>query len=214
MPQFALPLTLAPVFSADNFFIAPANETAHRAVTNWPKWPAHGLIIYGEKGTGKSHLAHIWRQQSEAVTIEASHYQEFAPFTGNMLVENIEHAANEQALFHLFNHAKESSLFVLFTSSVAPAQLKFALPDLKSRILSIPAEPLSAPDDGMLAAALRKQFSDRQMKVDEEVIMYLIPRIERSLAQVQALADMLDTAALEHKRGLTIPFVKQLLEQH
>lgn len=196
MSQYALNITLPPVFSSDNFFVSSCNEEAHRWISAWPNWPAHALLLYGPAGSGKSHLAAIWAARAK----------------GNMLVEDIERITDARQLLHLFNFTKENKASLLFTSAVPAAQLPFTLPDLTSRLLAIPAVAIGQPDDAVLAAAMRKQFADRQMKVDDDVIAYILPRMERSLAKAKDLVELLDREALAGKKSITIPFVKSVME--
>jgi chromosomal replication initiation ATPase DnaA len=213
MSQYALPLTLPTVFSADNFFVSKCNEDAWRWVNAWPEWPAHALILCGPKDCGKSHLGHIWAEKAGAGVIMASAItpEKTSHGTG-MLVEDIEQSRDERSLLHLFNYAKENKRWLLLTSSVAPQSLPFTLPDLTSRLLAIPSAAIAGADDEVLAGAMRKQFADRQIKVDDDVIAYLLSRIERSLSTVGEMVEKLDRHALAARKGLTIPFVKQLLD--
>ncbi|NBX03139.1 MAG: hypothetical protein EBR02_03560 [Alphaproteobacteria bacterium] len=211
MSQIPLSLHLPPVFSLDNFYVAACNEEAYRFILSWPNWPTHALLIYGEKGAGKTHLGHVWAEKSGAATFHASEITEFFPPRSAVLIEDIEEIPSEDVLFHLFNSSKEDGLSLLLTSNLASGQFPFSLPDLTSRLLSIPAVKISAPDDNMVAAALRKQFSDRQLKVDDDIIAYILPRIERSLSAVHALVATLDRETLAEGRRLTIPFVKRFL---
>ena len=213
MSQIALPLLLPPIYSAENFFVSGCNEQAHLRVMQWPKWLSHCLIIHGEKGTGKTHLGHIWSQCAQAEVIAASQLKEFVPVETNLLIEDIEQAASQLALLHAFNYTRENGKFMLMTSAVSPQALPFALADLTSRLRASPSEVIAAPSDDMLAAALRKQFADRQLKVAEEVIEYLLPRMERSLAGVHRLVEVLDAQALAAQRSLTVPFVRRVLDE-
>ena len=212
MSQFALPLSLPPVYSAENFYVSACNQLAYQRVTQWPQWLSHCLIVHGEKGTGKTHLAHVWAQQANASVVAASQLKEFSPLDGNLLIEDIEQAASPVALLHCYNDAKEKGHFLLLTSAVAPQSLPFTLADLTSRLRASPCEAIAAPSDEMLAAALRKQFADKQLKVAEEVIEYLLPRMDRSLAAVRMLVELLDTQALAQQRSLTVPFVRRVLD--
>ena len=54
------------------------------------------------------------------------------------------------------------------------------LKDLLSRLMSSTILELNIPDDNLLAAVMAKQFLDKQIKVDNDVIKYAIPRMERS----------------------------------
>ena len=212
MSQGILPLSLPPVFSAENFYVSTSNEQAFALIDSWPNWQGHVLIIHGEKGTGKTHLGHIWAQRAKAGTVEAYDMHEYTPTPGNRLIENIEQLASQEALLHAYNHMRESGDFLLLTSALAPSALNFALADLTSRLIASPQVGIAPPGDDMLAAALRKQFADRQLKVDNEVVDYLLPRMERTLAGVHALVEMLDKQALLQQRRLSIPFIRRVLD--
>jgi chromosomal replication initiation ATPase DnaA len=130
---------------------------------------------------------------------------------GNMLIENIERLGDARALLHAFNYARENGSQLLLTSGVPPHSLPFTLPDLMSRLLALPAAHIDQPDDDLLAAAMRKQFADRQMKVDEEVVAYVLPRIERSLGEVARVVKWLDGCALAEHKDITVRFVRRML---
>jgi len=211
MSQYALNLTLPPVFSADNFFVSGCNREAYQWITAWPEWPAHALLLTGPKGSGKTHLGHIWAGRAEARQWSVTNGQ--LSEKNNLLIEDIEKIRDERALLHLLNYAKETGQYLLLTSSTPPKGLPFRLPDLTSRLLALPVAVLGQPDDEALGGVLRKQFADRQMKVGEDVIAYLLPRMERSLSKVNELASSLDRQALSEGKSLTIPFVRQWLER-
>jgi len=213
MAQYAFPLTLPPVFSEDNFYAAPCNRESHAWVTRWPNWPSQALLVYGPSGAGKSHLGHIWAGRAKGKIFFSREQKKFAPETmsGNWLIEDIEKLADEKALFHLLNLAKENKNFLLLTASLPPRELPFTLPDLTSRLLALPCVGIAAPDEETIAAVLRKQFSDRQLKVEDEVIAFLLPRMERSYGGAATIVETLDKQALAEQRNLTVPFVKRTL---
>jgi chromosomal replication initiation ATPase DnaA len=210
--QYALPLSFPVVFDDGNFYLSDCNRDAYQWVTNWPNWPAHALVLYGAAGSGKTHLGHIWARQSKASALSLPGVT-LKPDTmrGNWLVEGIDKWKDERSLFHLLNYSKENKTFLLLTSAVAPAQLPFTLPDLTSRLLALPSAGIAEPDDDALAAVMRKQFADRQLKVSDEAVAFLLPRMERSFARVGELVATLDSEALQQQRELTVPFLKKLL---
>ncbi len=210
MSQLSLPLTLPEIFSADNFFVSGCNSEAYNTVMNQANWTGHSLYLYGEKFSGKSHLAYIWAQKNAAIIISA---QEINPASviSNCVVEDVETCPNEQALLHLFNHCKDIGVKLLMTSNLAPSALPFTLPDLTSRLRGCQLATINPPDDMLIAAVMRKQFADRQLLVDDEVITYLTSRTQRTLADVKKLVETLDKNALAEQRNITIPFAKQFL---
>lgn len=211
MSQYALPLTLPAVFTEDNFIVSDSNRDAWQWVQS-RDWPSHALILYGPQGSGKSHLSAIWAAKAGA-SFAAAQALPAQPQGGSWLIDNIENITDERVLLHWFNYIREQKGRLLMTSSVAPSQLKFTLPDLTSRLLGSAAVAIEQADDDLLAAVMRKQFSDKQMKVDDSVIAYIVPRIERSFAAVEGFVKQLDDAALEQKKSITVPFVKRLLER-
>ena len=214
MSQLPLPLSLPERFSADNFFISQFNEEAYETLLDKKKWlnnaQPHALYLYGEKGSGKSHLAHIWKQKTNAKIIPA-HAIDPASVNGNCVVEDIEFCKDETALFHLFNHCKDIGVNLLLTSSILPSALPFSLPDLTSRLRGCQIAKIYPPDDILINKVMRKQFSDRQLLVDDEVISYITSRMERTFDNVKMLVETLDERALSEKKAITIPFVKQIL---
>ncbi len=209
--QYAMSLPLPVVLDEDNFYVNNSNRDAYQWVTNWPNWPAHALVLYGDNGSGKTHLGHIWARQSRASVLTLPAPLRPDTMQGNWLIEGIDTFTDERALLHLLNYSKEKKTFLLLTAHVPPAQLSFMLPDLTSRLLALPCAGIAPPDDEALAAVMRKQFTDRQLKVSDDVIAFLLPRMERSFARVGELVATLDNEALVQRKELTVPFLKKLL---
>ena len=121
--------------------------------------------------------------------------------------------ADPAALFHLINLMRERGHSLLLTGSAPPAQWPFSLPDLMSRLKAMPAQGIAEPGDALLGAVLVKLFADRQLAVGEEVVKYLVPRIERSFHAARHWVAALDAAALAESRAVTVALARKLLEQ-
>jgi len=203
MTQSQIPFDLGykTAFSRDDFFVSESNREAVAWIDKWPDWPAPALIIYGAKGAGKTHLTEAWRQKAGAAEIAV--IDDIDTLIGNR--------AEEEKVFHLYNVLKEKGGHMLVTASTAPAVWNFTLPDLKSRLMAAPAVSLGMPDDNLIAAVLTKLFSDRQIFVSQEVVQFIVPRIERSLDAVGNIVDLIDRKALTEKRAVTVPLVRDIL---
>ena len=71
---------------------------------------------------------------------------------------------------------------------------------------------LDPPDDMLLSAVLVKLFDDRQISVNANLIDYLLPRMERSLAEAARLVAELDRMALAENRPVTRTLAMRLFD--
>jgi len=214
--QLTLELPVEPRFGREDFLVSPSNERAYALIERWPDWPDTILLLEGPKGSGKSHLAAIWAAQSHGWIVDAFEVaMERVPHlvsNGALVIEDLHSAgADEPALFHLLNLAREKRAYVLITTATAVEQLPIRTPDLKSRLRLAPSVSLDAPDDALLRAVLVKLFVDRQLVVDTTVVDYLALRIERSLAAAAEAVAALDREALSRGRRITRPMAAELV---
>src|SRR5690606_24198288 len=70
--QLPLELGHAPGHSRDELVVSPANAAAVALVERWPDWPAPVVVLAGPPGSGKTHLASIWREAAYAAAVTAS----------------------------------------------------------------------------------------------------------------------------------------------
>jgi chromosomal replication initiation ATPase DnaA len=204
--------------SRHDFFVSAANQAAVAMIERWPDWPAFTVFLIGPAGSGKSHLAHIWRGLSGAPLLAAEMLRtEIVPVAlgaGALALEDGPGPAlDERAFFHLMNHAREHRASVLVTSRHLPALWPVELADLRSRLRASPVVELMAPDDALLRGVLVKHFADRQIAVDEAVVTYLVSRMERSFEAAGRLVAEIDHRALAEKSEVTRSFVARVLGQ-
>lgn len=209
--QLPLGFTPASSMSEADFVPTEGNQEALAWLQSWPEWPAQGLILYGPKGSGKTHLAHIWAQRSHAVFIEQPVLNQGA----RLVLEGAEQLAGsaeaEEMLFHLLNQLKSQNGSILLTAETAPITWNIALPDLRSRLLALPTAHIDPPDDAALGAVIAKLFADRQIRVPADVVDYLVRRIERSYTSAFAAVAACDAAALATGKAVTLPLAREVL---
>ncbi len=216
--QLPLDLGFRERFGREDFLAGPPNAAALALVERWPDWPARTVALVGPEGAGKSHLAAIWAAAAGARAIAAHAITPAgvptALATGALVVEDLRaDACEEAALFHLINLAREEEAFLLLTARTPPAGFALRLRDLASRLRALPAVTLAPPDDALLRAVLVKLFADRQLAVDEELIGYVAPRIERSFAAARAIVDALDREALRQRREVNRALAVEILRE-
>lgn len=197
--QIPLSFPVSESYAREDFMPSDCNAEALAWIDRWPDWPYPALVIYGPAGAGKTHLAALWAERApEHQVIDDAHHIFGRPDA-------------EKELFHRFNIARESAGSLLLTMDKPVAQQDILLPDLASRLRAAPQAEIAAPDDTALQAVLVKLFHDRQMKVEPEVIAYILPRVERSFAAARSLVREIDENSLSEKRSVTIPLVRGLL---
>ena len=214
--QLVLDLAHRQALGEEDFLVSSSNAAAVELIDRWPAWPHPVCVVLGPQGSGKSHLANVWRLRSSAGLLAASALDERAvaapPEGGALALEDLDREPiDERALFHLINRARESSLSVLLTSRTAPGDLEVAVPDLRSRLRALPVVEVHAPDEALLKAVLVKLFADRQLNVDPAVIEFVSVRMERSMAAASRVVAAVDRLALATHRKVTRPLAAEAL---
>lgn len=217
MEQLAFDLATLRREAGEDFVVAPCNQDAVAWVERWPDWPQACLVIYGPPACGKTTLGKIWARRSDAVRVPPQAVgtlpsPELMGEARAVWLDDAENITDQEGLFHLLNNVWERPLSLLMTMTAAYPAAPFALPDLVSRVNRMQAARIDPPDDPMLEMLLHLHFSARQMRVGGEVIRYLLPRLERSHAAVQKMVSILDKRALSDRKSVTLPFVKNILE--
>jgi len=117
----------------------------------------------------------------------------------------------EEALLHLYNSLKDVGGHLLVTGKVPPANWSINLMDLASRLKAASIVEIGQPEDDLIQSILVKLFSDRQLLISRDVVTYILPRVERSIAAVRHLVEVLDKAALSQSRNITLPLVREVM---
>ena len=95
----------------DDFFVAQANAQAYAMLADPAGWPDRKLVIAGPMGCGKSHLARIFRAQTDGIIVPAADLTpDFQTDVPVVIVEDMETLppTAEEAMFHLHNHLRHT----------------------------------------------------------------------------------------------------------
>lgn len=217
-----LPLDLPPVTAMGraDFFEAPCNAAALEVAVEPARWPVPRMILAGPRGSGRSHLAHIFAEATGGVVLgvqdlSSDELPDTAPAIALDDADAVAgDAALEQALFHLHNAAASRSIPLLMTGADLPGTWGIALPDLASRLAACPVAQVHAPDDRLLTMVLAKLFDDRQLFPDPQVLSFLAQRMERSLDAARRLVAAIDRRALAERRRVTRTLAAKVLAEY
>jgi chromosomal replication initiation ATPase DnaA len=214
--QFRLELGRSIPFRRADFLISPANAEAVRALDAWPNWHGGCLTLVGPAGSGKSHLALTWAARAKAAILKAGDAPsplDLERLAGQpVLLEDADRGAADELLFHLINMAGAPGGGLLLTARTPPTAWPAALPDLRSRLNALPVAELPAPDDAVLGATLSKFFRERNIKPADDLIPYLLRRIERSIPRALEIVMLLDEAADAEQKPISRALARQILE--
>lgn len=208
--QLRLDLDRASTYDRAEFIASPANEDALRLLDGWPQWHGRVLALVGPAGSGKTHLACSWAGATGAFEWNAR--SELADVAGRpVLLEDADRGFDAEALFHLINMAAAGG-GLLLTARSAPSAWATDLPDLRSRLNAMQVALLEEPDDVVLLGVMSKLFRERHIRPPEDVLLYLIRRIERSVPAARAVVARLDEAAMAEQRPISRALAREILE--
>lgn len=211
--------------SLEDFLLSSANEEAAAwLVQREPKdWPAHTLVLCGPEGSGKTHLLHIWCDKQKAALIKLgdpvlSQIVQAKAIAPAYAIDDADECAGDVAaqewLQHFYNATKAAGFPVLLTAKTPPAGWGLTLRDIETRLKSGPSVGLHEPDDELMRGLFLKLFADRQLLVETGVVDYLAARVDRTGSAVKQMVSLLDEAALETGRKISIPFAQKTLAQN
>lgn len=213
--QLALDLPHQPDYRAESFAVSEANASALAIVNRWPRWRGGHLLLLGPHGSGKTHLASMWTQRTDARALDGARLGALLSGVQRgeaVLVEDCDLGVDEAGLFHLINRAAgDAGVSLLMTASQAPGAWPVALADLASRLNAAETAVLHEPDDALLRQVLEKLFRDRRTPLARGVIEYLLVHMERSVAFARVLTRALDRAALARKGPVTRALAREVL---
>jgi len=230
--QLVLNLRLRDASSFENYFVARNREAVEhlqhivRSVGGAPHSPASWLYLWGEPGTGKTHLLEAACRAAQ----EQGHAPLYVPLAEKAglttaLLEDVEQvplvcvddveviagdAAWEAALFALYERLRAQGGMLVLAANSSPAAIGLRLADLATRLSAGLVYQLQPLSDAEKIAALRLRAQRRGLTMTEEVANYLLTRFPRDMHSLFALLDRLDTATLVAQRRLTIPFLRGL----
>lgn len=212
-------------------FIPDKNEEILHAAKQLLQAPAeHLLFISGPSQSGKTHLASALCAAATKTGLNCAYLplNELAQLAPSALqdlhqldlvcVDDVQAIAGklewEEALFVLFNQARDNNSRLLFTADQVPGSLPLELADLKSRLswgVSYKLEPLA--DEGKIQL-LMQAADQRGLILKQDVARYILSRYSREISALLTLLDRLDKASMAAQRKLTLPFVRQQLQEY
>lgn len=235
---------LNPEYSFTNFVEGDCNRLARSAgfaVANNPGGTAFNpLLIYGESGLGKTHLAQaIGIQVKEKLAdkivlyVNANKFQtqfvdsirnnnkndflHFYQMIDVLIIDDVHEFAGKEktqdTFFHIFNHLHQSGKQLILTSDKPPVELQGLEQRLLSRFKWGLSADLQTPDYETRIAILKQKIYNDGIELPEEVIEYIATNITDNIRELEgALISLLAQSTLNRKE-ITLDLAKDMIDK-
>ena len=141
MDQLTFRFPFSKKYNEQDYYVSSNNYYAFKLIDGWPDWPGKWLNIYGEKGSGKTHLSKILENKIKKIKmISANEINNNIIQDLNrldcLIVDDFNNDIDEELLYTILNYSKQLNNYVLINSLNSIKNLNFNLKDLESRINS------------------------------------------------------------------------------
>ncbi len=235
---------LNPNYSFDNFIEGDCNRLARSAGHAVAQKPGstsfNPLLLYGNVGLGKTHLAQaigveikknfpektvLYVQSEKFITqfieaIKKNNQNDFVHFyqmIDVLIIDDIQYLSGKEktqdVFFHIFNHLHQLGKQIVLTSDRAPVEMVGIETRLLSRFKWGLSADLQAPDLETRISILEKKVYNEGLQLPKEVAEYLAYSITNNVRELEgALVSLLAQSSL-NKKQLTVDLTKQLVDQ-
>ena len=221
MNQLGLPISLNTSMLLESFV---ANQELLRSINQiFLDENSSEVFIYGASGQGKTHILQgavlkALEMDKNAVYIDCSqsfpeHILDLVDQIDFISFDNVHliSSENQEVFFDLYNRARQTQIFILVSGDSLPSDLE-VMKDIKTRLSLAAVYKLEELNDELIMSVIDSQMSQRNLSVNSNVYEYLFKNYSRDLKLLLSTLNDLDTASLQSKKPISIPFVKKFLE--
>ncbi len=235
---------LNPENNFDNFIEGECNRLARSAGFAVSKNPGgtafNPLLVYGESGLGKTHLAQAIGievkelfPEKTVLYVNANKFQtqfvdairnnnkndflHFYQMIDVLIIDDVHEFAGKEktqdTFFHIFNHLHQSGKQLILTSDKPPVELQGMESRLLSRFKWGLSADLQAPDFETRMAILKKKTYNDGIELPEEVLEYIATHISDNIRELEgALISLLAQSTL-NKKEITLDLTKEMIDK-
>ena len=215
LDQKLLDFGIAESFDENDYYVSKSNYFAKNIIEAWPNWEKKIVNLAGEKYSGKTHLSNIFKKKSNALYLYSNNIEDKIlkkiKLSNSIIIEDLEESFDEKLLYSIFNLVEQDNKYLLISSKKPRDTMKFTLPDLLSRLKNCIIATIEQPDDELIYAIILKSFSDRQIKLDNKIIDYIIKRIARSYSKMHEFIYKIDELSLKKKKSINFKIIKEII---
>ena len=213
--QLLLDFDIKRTFNDHDYYVSESNYFAFNLIDKWPKWEKRILNISGEKFSGKTHLANIFKSKSAALYLNANEINndifKKIKLYESIIIDEFSNKVEENLIYSIINSVDQDNKYLLINSVIPLSEIDFKLPDLVSRSKNLLHSKIHSPDDELIFAIILKNFSDRQIKLEKKIIEFIINRIDRSYSKISEFIYKIDELSLKKKKPINLKTIKEIL---
>ncbi len=229
-------------YNFDNFLEGDSNKLARSAAMAVSENPCktryNPLMIYGDSGLGKTHLAHaignyidrnnkgmkVRYTNSEKFTqdfVDAVRINKASEFTNSyrnvdvLIIDDIQFLAGKEKtqdyFFHTFNYLQQAGKQIILTSDKSPSEVKGIEERLISRFKSGLVADISTPDYEMRMAILLKKSYQEGIDLPIDVAEYIAKNIKNNIRELEGALIMLIAKVTLDRKILNLDLAKEVV---
>ena len=235
---------LNPDYSFQNYIEGDCNRLARSAgfaVGNNPGGTAFNpLMIYGDSGLGKTHLAQaigiqVKEQFPDKVVlyVNANKFQtqfvesirnnnrndflHFYQMIDVLILDDVQEFAGKEktqdTFFHIFNHLHQSGKQLILTCDRPPVELQGLEQRLLSRFKWGLLADLQKPDFETRLAILRKKAYNDGIELHDDIFEYLAANITDNIRELEAVLISLYAQSTLNRKEITLELSRQMIDK-
>ena len=213
--QLLLDFDIKKNFNDHDYYVSDSNYFAFNLIDKWPKWEKRILNISGERFSGKTHLANIFKSKTSALFLSENQINDNIfkkiKLHESIIVDGFSNNIDEKLIYSILNLVDQDSKYLLINSETPLGEINFELPDLASRSKNLLHAKIESPNDDLIFAIILKNFSDRQIKLEKRIIEFIINRIDRSYRKISEFIYKIDELSLKKKKPINFKTIKEIL---
>ena len=216
MSQLVFKFPFKKKYFEQDFYVSNNNFSAYKLIESWPNWPGKWVNIFGDTGSGKTHLSKILEKKIKKIKISDSKAinQKSINDLINLeclIIDNFKNNIEEKLLYSILNQSKQLDMYIVINSFSPIKESVFSLKDLTSRINSFVNIGIDLPTDDLLKVIISKTFSDRQININPKISEYIINNVDRSYEKMFKFLKDIDELSLSSGKSININLIKKVL---
>ena len=207
-----------PQIGFDDLLVTSSNSLVMNLSGRPDAWPQNYLCVVGPPRSGLTSLARAWAARFSGRYFTASELKKMkqrevaALAEGAFAIDDAETLGGNEVLLSAINRVASGSGRLLLTSHLNPLRWVSKSADLQSRLNAMPIVEIAAPDEQMLTERLSAAASRYYLKLEEDLLKYLVPRLDLSYEAIDQFMGRLNDGVTVSGRAPSIPLAKEILD--